>query len=143
MTQRDERPQIEAAELRTVAGLLNFTVRAEDGELGVVQDVVATLPDWTLRYLLLNAETWLPDKCVVVPLAWIDHVDWEQQRIDVAVTCAQVRAGPHIQSTRELNREFERRFYAHFQRPGYWIRESEVDEASWESFPASDPPAKW
>lgn len=27
--------------------------------------------------------------------------------------------------------------------PGEWVEEDEVSEASWESFPASDPPANW
>ncbi|MEZ4865007.1 MAG: PRC-barrel domain-containing protein [Caldilineaceae bacterium] len=132
-----------STELYSGKDLHSFTVQASDGEIGQVSDFIFAPSDWVIRYFVIDTGNWLTGKKVVVPAAWIDQVEWDQQRVSVSITCQQVKESPTLDEIDEIDRAFEARLFDYYQRPAYWIKESKVDEASWESFPASDPPARW
>lgn len=126
---------------RTLEDLRNFTIHANDGEIGRIKDLVFSPSDWVIRYMVVDTGNWLVGKKVLVSREWIQGIDWEKQSVSVSITRSQVKESPTLDSVNKLDRAFEERFYTYYHRPHYWIEDSKVDEASWESFPASDPPA--
>jgi sporulation protein YlmC with PRC-barrel domain len=66
--------EIGAPHLRALSSLIGYTVRSEDGEIGHVEDVLVDDRDWAIRYLLVNAEKWCPDKGIVVSPEWLTRV---------------------------------------------------------------------
>lgn len=131
------------SQLHTLIELRNFTVQARDGVIGQIADLRFATSDWVIRYLIIETGDWLADKQILIPVTRIEQIDWEGRTIDVSLTRVQFARSPTVGSTDTFDRSFEERFFDCYERPGYWIKESEVDQASWESFPASDPPAKW
>lgn len=129
--------------LYTGEQLRGFQIEATDGKIGSIYDLIFAPADWIIRYLAVDTGAWLPGKKVIIPVASVTRIDSANKSVVVSITRDQVKDSPGLEALDKLDREFEERLFAHFQRPGYWIRESRVDEASWESFPASDPPAKW
>lgn len=133
----------DAEGLHPLEKIRGFTIQASDGEIGQIVDGIFTLSDWTIRYLVVDTGNWLPGKKVITSTAWIDRIDWNKQCVCLSITCEQVKGSPELNELDQLDRKFEEHLFSHYQRPGYWIQDSPVDEASWESFPASDPPATW
>ena len=128
-------------QFHTLEELRTFTIQAHDGEIGHVSDFLFSPSDWIIRYMVVETGNWLVGKKVVVSMEWILGIEWETRRVNVSITRAQVKESPPLETMNQLDRNYEERIYHHYQRPHYWIEESKVDEASWESFPASDPPA--
>src|SRR5690606_21804337 len=52
------RPDPDAVMLRNVQGLLNHTLRAEDGLIGTVRDFYFDDHQWTVRYLVVGTGGW-------------------------------------------------------------------------------------
>ncbi len=57
--------------LRALSTLIGYTVESEEGEIGHVDDLLIDDRTWTIRYLVVNAEKWCPDKHVWVSPEWV------------------------------------------------------------------------
>jgi len=69
--------EIGAPHLRALTALIGYTVHSEDGEIGHVEDVLLDVRAWAIRYLVVNAEKWCPDKSVLVSPEWLTQVTWD------------------------------------------------------------------
>jgi uncharacterized protein YrrD len=69
-----EAGEIGAPHLRTLSSLIGYTVQSEDGEIGHVDDALVDDRAWAIRYLVVNAEKWCPDKSILVSPEWLTRV---------------------------------------------------------------------
>ena len=53
--------------LRGVSDLRRLTIAATDGNLGSVVDLCFDDRSWTVRYLVVDAGSWFPDRWVLIP----------------------------------------------------------------------------
>ena len=60
--------------LRALSSLIGYSVQSEDGEIGHVEDVLVDDRDWAIRYFVVNAEKWCPDKSILVSPEWLTRV---------------------------------------------------------------------
>jgi hypothetical protein len=67
-TGMDETPD---SHLRALSALIGYTVESEEGEIGYVDDLLIDDRTWAIRYLVVNAEKWCPDKHVWVSPEWV------------------------------------------------------------------------
>jgi uncharacterized protein YrrD len=67
--------------LRSVSDLQHFTITAMDGSLGSVSDLYFDDRSWAVRYLVVEAGTWLPSGQVFVPPASVRSADSSTLRV--------------------------------------------------------------
>jgi uncharacterized protein YrrD len=67
--------------LRSVSDLQHFTITATDGSLGSMSDLYFDDRSWAVRYLVVEAGTWLPSGRVFVPPASIRSADSSTLRV--------------------------------------------------------------
>jgi PRC-barrel domain len=132
--------------LRDVKDLRGYAIRATDGVIGHVDDFYFDDEAWTIRYLVVETDRWLPGRQVLISPISIGHPDWSAQLLPVSLTKAQVKESPDIDtrkpvkkahaydSAAQLDREQEQAMYEHYGRPGYWtareIREEQLAASS-------------
>jgi uncharacterized protein YrrD len=61
----------------------NLSIKASDGELGQVEDLVADCDSWKLQYLVIATGSWPPRTKVIVCPSWIGKVDRCGDRVDL------------------------------------------------------------
>lgn len=66
--------------LQTATAVMGYAIRAEDGEIGHVKDVLVDDKAWAIRYLVVDTEQWWGGKRVLVSPGWLTRVAWDESR---------------------------------------------------------------
>jgi PRC-barrel domain protein len=66
--------------LQTATAVMGYSVRAEDGEIGHVKDVLVDDKAWAIRYLVVDTEHWWAGKTVLVSPGWLTRVAWDDSK---------------------------------------------------------------
>jgi hypothetical protein len=101
---------------RNVGRLKGFTIRARDGEMGIVDHFYFDDDSWAVRYMVANAGDWL---VLLSPLA-LRPVDWQSRLIDVSLTKKQVENSPPIDTHKPVSRQHEALQLGYYGYPYYW-----------------------
>lgn len=107
-------------QLRNLNDLKRCTLRARDGEIGVVREVYFDDQHWTVRYLVVRTGGWLLGREVLIAPRLIRSVDQEAQLIAVDLTREQVEHSPPVSSEQPVSRHYEAEYYRHYGLDPYW-----------------------
>ena len=110
--------------LRNVSRLKGFTIRARDGEMGIVDQFYFDDESFAIRYVVVNAGDWLGGRLVLVSPLALRHVDWQSRLIDVALTKKQVEDSPPIDTHQPVSRQHEALHLEYYGYPYYWAGQS-------------------
>jgi sporulation protein YlmC with PRC-barrel domain len=80
--------------LRGISDLRRFTIAATDGNLGRVGDVYFDDRSWSVRYLVVDADNWLPGRRVLVSPIAVQSFD--PPTLHVALSKQQVQVSPDV-----------------------------------------------
>jgi hypothetical protein len=119
--------------LFAVSGLMGCVVHAKDGEVGAVKDFLFDDRTWTIRWMAVEAGSWLPGRRVVfvhpsavAPLtlpptpALPMMGQGEALSLAVNLTRAQIEVGPHAHEDEPLTEDMEALLYDYYGWDPYW-----------------------
>jgi uncharacterized protein YrrD len=106
--------------LRSVNALVDFTIRATDGDIGHVETLYFDDRTWTIRYFVVDTSNWLAGRRVLISPMSLRRVDWDEEAVHVALTRAQVEGSPGVDTQLPVSRQHELEYYAYFEYPYYW-----------------------
>jgi len=100
--------------------LKGYGLRATDGSLGSVHDLLFDDAHWTARWLVVDT-AWLFGRKVLVAPPWVSEVSWATQEVQVTLTRAQIEASPEYNpDLAAFDRAYEEQLHGHYGKPGYW-----------------------
>lgn len=100
--------------------LVGMSIRTRDGTLGQIKDVYFDDQRWAVRYLVVDTGSWLQGRLVLISPMAVDHIDWEQQSVQVRLTLQQVRGSPDIDTAMPVSRQHEVNLLDYYGYPDYW-----------------------
>lgn len=106
--------------LHILSALKRMPIGAVDGEIGHVTDIYFDDREWTLRYLVVNPGSWLTGRRVLISPWAIRDVNWQAERVDVALTREQVRSSPEMDTDKPVSRQYETAYSDYYGYPYYW-----------------------
>ena len=112
--------------LRNVSHLKGFTIRARDGEMGIVDHFYFDDESWAVRYMVVNAGDWMGGRLVLVSPLALRHVDWQSRLLDVSLTKKQVEDSPPIDTHKPVSRQHEALHLGYYGYPFYWAGPSDT-----------------
>ncbi len=125
--------------LQSMNDLHNFTLHAQDGEIGAVEDLYFDDAQWTVRYFVINTGSWLPGRKVLISPASVQALDWYGKKISVALTCDQVKNSPGCETHNPVSRQHEEELSGYYGWPPYWT----LDPLGYEPITMMTMPATW
>lgn len=106
--------------LRSMQELKDYTIGATDGEIGHVSDFFFDDGSWVIRYLVVDAGSWLRSRKVLISPYSVMQPDWMHKRLPVRIDRNQVENSPDIDTQKPVSRQHEIGFADYYGYPYYW-----------------------
>jgi sporulation protein YlmC with PRC-barrel domain len=106
--------------LRSSQEVFGYYIQARDGDIGHVEDFIIEDKNWTIQYMVVDTQNWIPGKKVLVAPTWIEQVDWDEAKVLVDLKEETIRNSPEYDPSSQLNRQYETDLHDHYERPKYW-----------------------
>jgi hypothetical protein len=100
--------------------LKGYAIRATDGKIGTVNDLLFDDTSWLIRWVVDDTGAWLPGRKVLLHPAAITATHHAHQALSVALTTAQVRASPDILQDQPVSLRMQNSLYDHYGWDPLW-----------------------
>ncbi len=102
----------EDCHLRSAEEVIGYRTHAIDGDLGEVEDFIVDTRNWSIAFAVLDTGHWLPGRKIMLPVVWVNGIDWAERRFNIDVTKAALESAPEIEEP--LSAQSITAFYEHF-----------------------------
>jgi hypothetical protein len=99
--------------------LKGCSLRATDGSLGSVHDMLFDDSHWTVRWLVVDT-AWLFGRRVLIAPQALGHPDALAREFPVALTKEQIRNAPDVNTDLPVNRQHEADLYSYYGYGPHW-----------------------
>ena len=106
--------------LWTASELVGSTIKATDGDLGTVSDLLFDDQSWMVRWLVVDTGNWLPGRLVLLPLSVLGRPERAMRRFPVKLTMKQVQDSPDAGTHLPVSRQLEATLFSHYGWEPYW-----------------------
>ncbi len=110
----------EDVHLRSTEEVSSYNISATDSDIGHVEDFIVEDDNWKIRYLAIDTTNWWPGKKVIVSPQWISSIDWAMNKVNINLTCEEIKESPAYDISKVLSRDYERELHRHYGQPAYW-----------------------
>ncbi|MGE0717597.1 MAG: PRC-barrel domain-containing protein [Alphaproteobacteria bacterium] len=100
--------------------VLGRSVRASDGDVGSVADLLFDDETWTIRWVVVDTGGWLPGRKVLVATSAFEQPLAAERNLAVDVTRQRIEEGPSIDAAAPVSRQMERDVTSFFGWWPYW-----------------------
>jgi hypothetical protein len=105
------------AHLRSANEVRGYEVEARNGDVGRVDDFLVDEEHWAIAFLVVETGSWLSSRPILLAPAWLEGIDWANRQITVGLDKEQIRSSPAYEHGTVVDREYQRRLFAHYDRP--------------------------
>ena len=106
--------------LRQTKDLQDLNIVATDGAIGEVTDLYFDDQAWVIRYLVVDAGSWLSSRKVLISPIAAGKPDWPDKLLPVSMTREQVKNSPDIDTDMPVTRQHESDYLDYYNYPYYW-----------------------
>ena len=112
--------------LRSTVEVSGYAIRALDGDLGHVENILFDDISWAIRYFVVDTSNWWFGKRVLVAPEWIADISWPDRSVSVKVTRRLLKSATQYDRAQHIDRQWEADYYQHLRQPGYWLTEEDA-----------------
>ena len=91
--------------LRSVREVHDYKVKANDGESGVVADLIIDFDTWNIRHLVIDPRRWTSGTTVLVPTESVRSVSWDESSVHLNCTRTDLEHSPEYDPKKPVNVE--------------------------------------
>jgi hypothetical protein len=121
--------------LRSGNEIVSYEVLASDGDIGHVHGLLVDERCWAIRYIIVKTSNWWFGHQVLIAPQWITGVRWDDKKVSLSLTRDAVKRSPPYSPGRRVGRKEEARLYDHYDKPGYWAREVQLENPEFHTIP--------
>lgn len=100
--------------------LTGYQIRATDGTIGAVDDLLFDDRHFVLRWIVVDTGTWLPGRRVLLPPSALKITDQNKREFKTELTRDQIEAAPGLETDKPVSRQLEVDIFHHYSWNPYW-----------------------
>jgi hypothetical protein len=112
--------KVKNTSLRSLGEVVGYRIKANDGQIGHIEDFIIDDSDWSIRYMVVDTRNFLSGRKVLLSLEWVGNLDWASGTVDVDLSVEQIKQSPEFDPRAPINREYEIQLFDYYGRPKYW-----------------------
>lgn len=105
----------------TLDSLRGLKIRAQDGDVGSIEDFLFDDSTWTIRYFVVDTGPWLFGREVLISPQAVGQMQAEDDFLPVNLTKEQVKNSPEVDLDQPISRQMEEAMQAHYGWQNYWM----------------------
>jgi hypothetical protein len=106
--------------LRSINELHNYTLLAEDGEIGRCKDFLFDDRYWAIRYMVADTRKWLPGRKVLISPISLKEPRWANHNFPVRLNKKQIQESPPLSEDEPVSKQFEKKWFQYYGWQSYW-----------------------
>lgn len=104
--------------LRSFLEIKGYHIKAIDGEIGHIHDIIIDDTDWQIVYAVVDTSNWLPwSKKVLIATHLMNEISYVNQEIKVNLHIETIKLAPEFDPSEPINEEYEKFMYDYLGRP--------------------------
>jgi hypothetical protein len=107
--------------LRSIKDLTKYTLGAQDGRIGHVEDFYFDDTAWMVRYVVLDTGRWLPGRRVLLTPASLERADWKNRTLQTGLTKQAIEDSPPASENKPISRQQEQEIHEYYGWHPYWM----------------------
>ena len=93
--------------LLATSALKGYSIEAQDGAIGTVKDLLFDDRTWQIKWLVVQAGSWLVDRKVLLHPSAVEDFDYDREALKVTLTKLQVKESPSLSTDQPVSRQHE------------------------------------
>lgn len=115
MKEHDALPEEQAEpHLRSAREVIDYSIRARDGDIGHLADFLVDGETWKIQYILVDTGNWLPGRKVILSPQWIQKIDWSDTFIQVDLNKETIRNSPEYDPNAPLDEAYQKQLFEYY-----------------------------
>jgi len=106
--------------LRSLRELDRYSVRASDGDVGSVADLLFDDDRWAIRYLVVETGSFFDQRNVLISPISFRSIEWSTRVVQLALTRDEIKGSPGVDTAQPVSRQHEEDYYRYYGYPCYW-----------------------
>jgi sporulation protein YlmC with PRC-barrel domain len=100
--------------LRSIEAVTGYHIRANDGEIGHVEDFLVNDTDWSIHYLVVDTKNWWPGKKVLISPKSAREINWTDRLVNLDVNRQKVKDSPVYDASKTVDGAYEKHFHNYY-----------------------------
>jgi hypothetical protein len=106
--------------LQKASDLKDYSLRANDGDIGNVIDFLFSDEYWTVRYLVVDTGEWLKSRQVLISPIALRAINDPAGVVRADLTRKQIENSPELDTAKPISRHYEIKYHQYYRWPYYW-----------------------
>ncbi len=104
--------------LRSFNEIKNYHIKAIDGELGHVDDLIIDDFNWQIDFIVVDTSNWMPwSKKVLISTEMMDEISYVDQQVNIDLSKEDIKESPEFDPDEPVNEVYEKVLYDFYGRP--------------------------
>jgi hypothetical protein len=105
---------------RSLKQLLDYSVKATDGEKGNVKDFLFDEDKWIIRYLEIDLGTFFKDRKVLIGRTFLNTPEWSENIFPINITKSDIEKAPKLEKHLPVSLKYEEIYNKFNNQENYW-----------------------